>query len=501
LVDENPQDMIRFIFVYSIVVLASSPAARSAIYHIDSSSGNDASPGTTPEQAWRSLDKVNTTKLKPGDKVLFKAGGRWAGQLKPQGSGDNNSLISIGRYGEGSMPRIDGEGKHLDAVLLQNVSFIEIADLEITNQGTSRVPWRTGVKVSADGIGKMQRVYLRRLFVHDVNGDLRKSHEGCGIFFDASGGNDSHFDGLLVEKCHVVNTDRNGICQRGAGKVRSRNVIIRENLLEDIGGDGIKLWGTDGGLIEKNVVRKARARCNDKEAAAGIWPFACDDTLIQFNEVSGTVGTLDGQAYDSDYWCHRTVFQYNYSFQNEGGFMLICTPGNAVNEDTVIRYNISVHDGINSARVLHFGGGAKRTHVYNNTIVIGSHQDLPMLLFGEWDGGKAKESRFSNNLFIVEEGGRATYKFGPSSGNVFENNLFCGRHEGLPSGVAVSPAPKFAGPLKPAPGFESLKGFRPASGQDLPRGRVIQNNGGRDFFGNPVSRDKAPAIGAVEPPR
>ena len=88
-------------------------------------------------------------------------------------------------------------------------------------------------------------------------------------------------------------------------------------LLEDIGGDGIKLWGTDGGFIEKNVVRKARARCNDKEAAAGIWPFACDDTLIQFNEVSGHLGTKDGQAYDSDYWCRRTVFQYNYSFRTK----------------------------------------------------------------------------------------------------------------------------------------------------------------------------------------
>ena len=101
----------------------------------------------------------------------------------------------------------------------------------------------------------------------------------------------------------------------------------------------------------------------------------------------GTIGTTDGQAYDSDYWCHRTVFQYNSSYQNEGGFMLICSPGNAVNEDTIIRYNVSVHDGINSARVFHFGGGATRTHVYNNTIVLAPHQNLPMLLFTEWNKG------------------------------------------------------------------------------------------------------------------
>ena len=43
----------------------------------------------------------------------------------------------IGRYGEGALPRIDGEGKHLDTVLLKNISFVEMADLEITNRGPS----------------------------------------------------------------------------------------------------------------------------------------------------------------------------------------------------------------------------------------------------------------------------------------------------------------------------------------------------------------------------
>ena len=487
----------RLNFLLPVLVSVFLTNAGAAVYHVDSASGNDSDDGHSPAQAWRSLEKANAVVLKPGDKLLFKAGGRWSGQLKPRGAGNNSALVSIGRYGEGSLPRIDGEGKFLDTVLLKNIPFLEVADLEITNQGPTTAPWRTGVNLVADGVGKLERVYLKRLFVHDVNGDMRKSHEGCGIFFEAKG-KDTYFDGLLIEQCRVERADRNGICQRGTGKARSLRVIIRGNTLEDIGGDGIKLWGSDGGLIERNVVRKARARCNDKEAAAGIWPFACDDTLIQFNEVSGTMGTTDGQAYDSDYWCHRTVFQYNYSFQNEGGFMLICTPGNAVNEDTIIRYNVSIHDGINAARVFHFGGGAARTRVYNNTIIIGPHQDVPLLLFGEWSGGTAKDTRFSNNLFIVEEGGKATYQTEKCSGNVFESNLFTGRHEGLPKGCEISPAPEFAGPLKPAPGLHSLKFLRPAAGTKFPRGKVIDKNGGRDFFGNPVPRDRAPAIGAVE---
>ena len=475
------------------------PTAFAAVYHLDPVSGDDAANGLDPQHAWRSLEKANATELKPGDQLLFKAGGRWSGQFKPKGGGDDKALVQIGRYGEGPLPRIDGEGRTSDTILLQNISFVEMADLEITNLGPKTAPWRTGVRVLADGFGKMRRIYLRRLFVHDVNGDLRKSHEGCGIFFEAKGANNSHFDGLLIEQCRVERTDRNGICQKGTGRTRSTNVIIRGNALEDIGGDGIKLWGTNGGSIEKNVVRKARARCGKDEAAAGIWPFACDDTVIQFNEVSGTIGTTDGQAYDSDYWCHRTVFQYNYSFMNEGGFMLICAPGNAVNEDTVIRYNISIHDGINSARVFQFGGGAARTHVYNNTIVVSAHQNLPMLSFNEWNKGTAVDSRFFNNLLIVEEGGRATYQLRPSKGNVFENNLFCGRHDGLPTGTSLSPTPKLIGPVNPAPGFASLQGCRPADAATFPRGTLIKNNGGRDILRNPVPADRPPAIGAVEP--
>ena len=275
------------------------------------------------------------------------------------------------------------------------MEFWEISDLEITNLGTNRAPWRTGVRIVTDGFGKMRHIRLRNLFVHDVNGDLRKEREGCGIYFESRGRNESHFDDLLIENCHVVRTDRNGICQRG-GRTRSLRVVIRGNLLEDIGGDGIKIWGSNGALVERNIVRGGRMRCDDY--AAGIWPFNSDDTLIQFNEVSGMKGTKDGQGFDSDYRCRRSVFQHNYSHDNEGGFFLICAPGRSYNDDTIIRYNISQNDGINSARVFHISG-AKNTKIYNNTIYIGPKQNLPLMVFNDWDGGNARDTFFYNNIF------------------------------------------------------------------------------------------------------
>jgi hypothetical protein len=490
--------LLRITAFVSLLVSSQVPASAE-IFYVDGESGDDSRSGMGAEQAWKTLSRVNQQIFLPGDRILFKAGTRCVGQLKPQGSGTSangeSKPITIGMYGRGSKPRIDADGKYADALLLRNVEFWEVQDLEITNLGERREPWRTGVRIASDGFGTLRHIYLRNLFVHDVNGDLDKSREGCGIFFESGGGNQSRFDDLRIENCHVARTDRNGICQRTAGRDRSVGVVIRGNFLEDIGGDGIKVWGSNGALIEHNVVRGGRMRCDDY--AAGIWPFACDDTLIQFNEVSGMKGIKDGQGFDSDYQCRRSVFQYNYSHDNDGGFFLICSPGNSYNEDTIIRYNISQNDGINSARVFHFGGGATNTWIYNNTIYIAPKQDLPLVRCTDWNGGNARGTRFFNNLFQVD--GRVTYDWGQSSDTVFENNVFCGTHVAPPTDShATTSCPGLVKPGNGGDGFESLKGYAPADRENFPVGRVIEKNGGRDFFGNPVSPDKPPRIGAVE---
>lgn len=480
------------------LALLASITASAATYHVDATGGDDQHSGTSLALAWRSLERVNRHVFQPGDRLLFRAGTRYTGQLAPKGSGavanGQTNLIVVGRFGEGESPRLDGEGRVLDTLLLRNVEFWEIADLEITNQGERREPWRTGVRIVTDGFGKMRHIHLRNLYVHDVNGDLRKEQEGCGIFFESRGRGDSHFDGLLIENCRVVRTDRNGICQRSGSRARSTGVVIRGNVLEDIGGDGIKLWGSNGGVIERNVIRGGRTRCEDY--AAGIWPFDCDDTLIQFNEVSGMKGIKDGQGFDSDYRCRRSVFQYNYSHDNEGGFMLICSPGNSYNEGTIIRYNLSQNDGLNSARVFHISG-VRDTLIHNNTIYVGAHQHLPFVLFNEWDGGSAANTRFVNNLIYVD--GRVTYDLGKSSGTVFENNLYYGLHERRPEDAhAVTNRPPLRKPGSARDGFDSLNGYQSTARPDFLHGQFIRNNVSRDFFGQPIPTNRPPSIGCAE---
>lgn len=488
-----------------LIVLLSAWPCSAVDYHLDSAGGDDANDGHAPGKAWKSLDRANQQTFAPGDRLLLKSGSVFVGQLAPKGSGavvDGKPVfITLTRYGDGALPRIEGQGKVLDTLLLRNVDYWIVSELDITNMGAERVPWRTGVRLQADGHA-MKSIRLTGLFVHDVNGDLRKSHEGCGIYFESLGGPAAKFEDLIIEKCHVVKTDRNGICQISHGRAaRSTGVIVRNNLLEDIGGDAIKLWGSNGGLIEHNVVRGARTRCDD--AAAGIWPFACDDTLIQYNEVcrvkGNADGTMDGQGFDSDYSCRNSVFQYNYSHDNEGGFILICAPGNSYCQKTIIRYNISQNDGLPGSRVFHFGGFSTDALVHNNTIYIGKDRKTPLFKFTEWSGGEATNTRIFNNLFIVD--GQVSYHMGKSVGTTFESNIYIGHHDKAPHDAhPAKMSAELTGPGTGGDGFDSLKGYRWKASGSPPRGMKLEENAKTDFFGTQLPTGRPPCIGACEKP-
>ena len=466
-------------FVPLLILLLTLPASA-AQYHVDSDTGDDANTGLTPEQAWKSLAPVNAHNFQPGDQILLKSGTAYAGELAPKGSGSPTAKILIATYGDGPNPRIDGQGKVLDTLLLRNADYWQIRDLEITNHGDTTAPWRTGVHLLTDHYGVMHGIQVDNLFVHDVNGDLTKRREGCGIYFESRA---SSFDDMLIDNCHVVRTDRNGICQRTTGSTRSTHIVIRGNLLEDIGGDGIKLWGSTGGLVEHNIIHGGRMRATD--AAAGIWPFASDNAVIQFNEVSGMHGINDGQGFDSDYQCKNNIFQFNYSHDNDGGFMLICAPGTSYCQNTIIRYNISQNDGINSSCVFHFGGNSSDTMVYNNIIYVGPKQHLPLLEFTTWSNGDAHRTSFFNNIFYVD--GNVDYHWGKSVDNLFDHTIFYGIHDAPPKDDhAITVKPPLIHPGGAMDGISSLTAYQWLPNSSTPRGRFVANNGGKDFFGNPL---------------
>ncbi len=451
LIDHNRLTVLIIGLCTMIAMLSNVHSALATTYHIDSNGGDDQHDGTRPQTAWRSLDRANSVELKPGDSLLFAADSVFQGQLKPRGEGTEAQPITIGMYGRGKTPRIDGNGQVKAAVHLYNTQNITVQDLYLTNQGDSRGEHRRGLIVQIQDYGVARNIVIRRLTISDVNGELIKKVGGGAILFTNTGENvRSRFDGLTIENNYICRTERNGIngssgyCSR-SNWFPSTHVVIRNNLLEEVPGDGIVPIGCDGAIVEGNVVRKGAPLKFTKEisAAAGIWPWSCDNTVIQYNEVSQQRQGSDGQGFDSDWNCRGTIIQYNYSHNNDGGFLLICNDGKSKpdyscgNTGTIVRYNVSFNDGLRSdsmgatpsrvAPSISIGGPATDVQIYRNVIIVprklAPDVDDHLIAIHGWNGF-GSNVRISDNVFIAENNARFDMTKGKKIS--FSNNQYFG---------------------------------------------------------------------------
>ena len=96
-------------FALGVYLLCLS-AAYATDYYV-AANGNDSNPGTSPTQAWRSLNKVNAMMsiFRPGDQILFRRGDQFADSLVITTSGSLGSPIRFAAFGSAEKaPIING---------------------------------------------------------------------------------------------------------------------------------------------------------------------------------------------------------------------------------------------------------------------------------------------------------------------------------------------------------------------------------------------------------
>lgn len=82
---------------------APDAAPASPTFYVDATGGDDSQDGTTPESAWKTLEKVSSAQLLPDTSIFLKRGETWFEQLII-----SDPKITIDAYGSGERPRIDG---------------------------------------------------------------------------------------------------------------------------------------------------------------------------------------------------------------------------------------------------------------------------------------------------------------------------------------------------------------------------------------------------------
>lgn len=174
--------------------------ASGTTYYV-STSGKDTNSGTSEDSPW-TLEKVNETTFKPGDRILFKAGETWQATgdakldyddptalLHPLGSGNAGAKIALGSYGSenGSRPVLKGNAKVNDVVQLKDQQYWDISGLDVSNEAAgftgndggaidnkngALVDDLRGIHIYGQNAAKLSGFDLHDLYVHDVTGEV-----------------------------------------------------------------------------------------------------------------------------------------------------------------------------------------------------------------------------------------------------------------------------------------------------------------------------------------
>ena len=519
-------------------------------YYVDSVGGDDSNSGTSESKAWKSIDRANQVVLSGGDKLLFKSGCTFIGQLMPQGVGSaDKGAIVISSYGDGAKPIIDANGETANdgaVIRLYNQEYFEISDLQLKNNSSKRGR-RNGVLVIARDFGVANHIYVKNCDIHDVVTNHRKEsilqmaavggeadlipNNGafCGgiVFISLRGGdriptayNDVLIDGNSISKTGengsgiIFGSDWQGFSQDGYNDdtwspfFGSTNVLISNNDLKNTA-QAIRIQSMDGGVgngvvVENNVSYKP----DNSDSNSGMWLSSSKDVIWQYNEIYGldNGGMNDCGAFDADGNTLRTVFQYNYTHDNRGEAVMFCNihwnsdyePTNAIGN--IFRYNVSQNDmwGANASHGrLWVQKGARDSYFYNNVIYVGEGLTGNNIAVQE-----SENNYFYNNIFI-NESEAATYNINDAASVTIENNCFYGYHPDsepvLDSSnivLNISDSSPVVNAGSGGIGIDTLQGYMLSDNSPcIGKGKKIANNGYKDFFGNSFTDTTAVDIG------
>lgn len=354
---------------------------EAATYYV-SPSGQDGNRGTSPAEAWKTLARVNWAPLGAGDSILLQGGATFYGLLYfgDNVRGTSTAPIRVAAYGTGR-PTINGGNQ--SAIRIYNTSGIRISGLQLKGNGASSNT-TDGISIYNDLPGGVQLPFIR-LENLDISGFGK---DGVSI----GGQGASGFSNVRIEKVASHDNAYSGInvWAYPISGFAHRSIYIGDStVFSNRGsaqfyghsGHGIIVSATDGGVIERCVAYQNGGVNTGNEGPVGIWAWAANDIVMQYNEshTNRTGSLTDGGGFDFDGGVTNSLMQYNYSHDNDGpGFLLASYTGASISSGNTIRYNISENDarknGVGSIHVFS-DSPVRDCYIYNNTVYATSASD------------------------------------------------------------------------------------------------------------------------------
>lgn len=509
-----------------------------------SATGDDKNSGLTPNNAWRSIEKVNSITVKPGDAVLFEGGKTFNGSLKFDSNDANggSNAVTISSYGTGRATISSGTQHGID---VYNTAGFKISNLIISGTPGDK---NSGIQFYTDLDGDVKFDFAE---VKDVE---VYGYSDFGIVLGSwreNSVNNSGFKNVVIANAKVHDIMNVGIGSYGnfsaskTGYAHS-NVVVRNcEVFNVTGNPAIKDKHTGNGIVlsdvQNSVIEYSTAynsgqlNANTSGGPVGIWYWDADQVTIQYNEVYGMKSgtSKDGGGFDLDGGVTNGTMQYNYSHDNYGaGYLIGQFTGARPMRNITVRYNVSENDAAtNGGSVYLFNGASpasmKDIYVYNNTLYIEekpSNTATAAIKLLYWKT-ISENINFHNNILVAENGADLVQVPAGYHANFFGNlyhttGQFRINYKGVTHGSLASfrstqneiyngsEVGLQADPLLAAPGNGGIIGFgNPLSNLTayklnsnspaIDAGIIFsEDTAEKDFYGNTVVSDPAPEIGA-----
>jgi len=393
---------------------------------------------------------------------------------------------------------------------------------------------RFGIKVVAS-TKDLENFLFKNLYIHNIfpTPEISENiHLGYGIKLetqsDTVSGIINTISNVKLLNTTISETGHYGFWIKSLGlngidSIKNNQILVENCNFDNTGGSGFVPNKSENVLVQNCIFNHTGSSIDDRmwKRGSGMWPFDCKNVVAQHNKFMNAHGPMDSYGSHIDYGNENVVFQYNYSYNNEGGFAEIL--GDNIN--CGYRYNISVNDGYredpngipwnkkgkifwvsnycgsNTIRCSNTG-----TFIYNNTVFVNETLN-PEIYF--WpDVG---DIHVYNNLIVVSQEGEIISTLLENdqnelyiSHNLFydssridldsdlENNAIYVNPLLLNSDYLGENNPEAYQTQNDSPVIGS--GFLINGSTDTTN--YIQHNGGLDYFGNIVSHNFPPNIGA-----
>ncbi len=374
-------------FTYPPTSLEIPPNNFSRAFYFDSMAGDDRNNGTDPQNAWKSLEYLNSINFYPGDVIYLRRGSVWTGTLFAWGSGREGAPITYTSYGDsGPLPifRNPGDQAHLTNAIRITGDWVVIDSVKVQE-------------------AQLAGVYIDENSDHNVVRNIEATMVGEGVSVHG------RYNKIINNYIHDLNMVQN---TKGGN--------------DDYGAIGVWLFNSDNEVAYNRLIN-LRAPSYDYKEDGGAIEFykEVNNAFIHHNYVNNAKGFMEiggGSASDS-------IVAYNLVI-NSGKALGIHLDGKFASVVTNFRFEnntiVDTSSNGDSASINFWWASPtpEKVVVRNNIFYLKNYKSL---VYGVSDGS---EFTHDHNLFYLPNGDIGMI---PGNGDIEADPMFqnisCGNFE------------------------------------------------------------------------